>query len=70
MKKRIYFMVILLALAVKSVSCMGPCSQKLAEHNGFSHKICTRASMDISLDEYLLMEFEKRISICGYNSFK
>ncbi|WP_458457378.1 SPASM domain-containing protein [Pseudobutyrivibrio sp.] len=50
--------------------CMGPCSQKLAEHNGFSHKICTKASMDIPLDEYLLIEFEKRISICGYKSFK
>ena len=50
--------------------CMGPCSQKLAEHNGFSHKICTKESLDISLDEYLLMELEKRISICGYKSFK
>lgn len=50
--------------------CMEPCSQKLIEHNGFSDKICTKASLDIPLAEYLLLEFEKRISICGYERFK
>lgn len=50
--------------------CMGPCSQKLAEHKGFSKAICTMETMDITLKEYLLLEFEKRMSICGYESFK
>lgn len=50
--------------------CMGPCSQKLIEHHGFNDKICTFASMDIPLNEYLLMEFEKRLSICGYERYK
>ncbi|WP_356907271.1 SPASM domain-containing protein [Bacteroides acidifaciens] len=50
--------------------CMGPCSQKLAEHNGFCDKICTLKTMDIPLNEYLLMEFEKRMTICGYERFK
>ena len=50
--------------------CMGPCSQKLAEHKGFSKAIFTMETMDITLKEYLLLEFEKRMSICGYESFK
>lgn len=50
--------------------CMGPCSQKLAEHNGFDESICTLATLDIPLSEYLLIEFEKRMSICGYERFK
>ncbi len=50
--------------------CMGPCSQKLAEHNGFSDEVCTLATMDIPLNEYLLIEFEKRMNICGYERFK
>lgn len=50
--------------------CMGPCSQKLIEHNGFSNQICTLTTLDIPLNEYLLMEFEKRMSICGYERFK
>lgn len=50
--------------------CMGPCSQKLKEHNGFNEKICTLATMDIPLNESLLMEFEKRMTICGYDRFK
>lgn len=50
--------------------CMGPCSQKLAEHKGFSKAICTMETMDITLKEYLLLEFEKRMSICGYENFK
>lgn len=50
--------------------CMGPCSQKLTEHNGFDERICTLATMDIPLNEYLLMELEKRMTICGYERFK
>lgn len=50
--------------------CMGPCSQKLTEHNGFCNQICTLATLDIPLNEYLLMEFEKRMSICGYKRLK
>lgn len=50
--------------------CMGPCSQKLAEHNGFSDSICALKTMDIPLSEYLLMEFEKRLTICGSERFR
>lgn len=49
--------------------CMGPCSQKLIEHKGFNSSICTIESMDISLNEYLLIEFEKRMTICGFERF-
>ena len=50
--------------------CMGPCSQKLIEHGGFDKTICTLNSMDISLNEYLLDEFKKRMLLCGYERFK
>lgn len=49
--------------------CMGPCSQKLIENGGFSKEICTLQTMDISLNEYLLNEFKKRMSICGHERF-
>lgn len=50
--------------------CMGPCSQKQKEHNGFSKQICTLATLDIPLNDYLLMEFEKRMAICGCEHLK
>lgn len=50
--------------------CMGPCSQKLMEHNGFTEQICALNTMDITLSDYLLMEFEKRMTICGYERFR
>lgn len=50
--------------------CMGPCSQKLSEHNGFSEGICSLRTMDIPLNEYLLMELEQRMTICGYEKLR
>ncbi len=41
--------------------CMGPCSQKLMEHNGMNDKICTLSTLDITLEEYLKFEFEMRL---------
>lgn len=46
------------------------CSQKQKEHNGFSKQICTLATLDIPLNDYLLMEFEKRMAICGCEHLK
>ena len=50
--------------------CMGPCSQKIAEHKGFCKEICTLETMDIPLNEYLIMEFENRIKSCHYECIK
>lgn len=50
--------------------CMGPCSQKIAEHKGFCKEICTLETMDIPLNEYLIMEFENRIKSCNYERIK
>ena len=36
----------------------------------FASIICTLATIDIPLDEYILMEFEKRMTLCGYERNK
>lgn len=44
--------------------CMGPCSQKQIEHGwGNVDEICSLDSLDISLDEYLTLDFETRYII-------
>lgn len=45
--------------------CIGPCSQKLMEHEGFNDNICTINALDVSLEEYLKSEFEMRNHMIG-----
>lgn len=40
--------------------CMGPCSQKLIESGAFCKQICSRRSIDMSVEDYLSAEFEMR----------
>ncbi len=40
--------------------CMGPCSQKMLETGKFNNSICSKHSIDISIKEYLALEFEMR----------
>ena len=40
--------------------CLGPCSQKLLEAGQICDNICSLKSIDISLEDYLKMEFEMR----------
>jgi len=48
--------------------CMGPCSQKLLEHNGvWTKDICSLRSIDTSLDDYLSVEFVVKSMIEKYN---
>ena len=39
---------------------MGPCSQKYLEEGKFTRNICSRNSLDFSIEEYLTFEFEMR----------
>lgn len=44
--------------------CMGPCSQKQIEHGwGNIDKVCSLNAIDISLDDYLTLEFETKFII-------
>ena len=48
--------------------CMGPCSQKLLEHNGnWSKDICSLKSIDTSLSDYLITDFWVKSMIEKYN---
>ena len=48
--------------------CMGPCSQKLLEHNGkWSKDICSLKSIDTSLSDYLITDFWVKSMIERYN---
>lgn len=40
--------------------CMGPCSQKLIESGAFCKQICSKSSIDMSVEDYLSAEFEMR----------
>ena len=40
--------------------CMGPCSQKYLEEGKFTRNICSKNSLDFSIEEYLAFEFEMR----------
>lgn len=40
--------------------CMGPCSQKYLEEGKFTKNICSKDSLDFSIEEYLAFEFEMR----------
>lgn len=40
--------------------CLGPCSQKLMEDGEINDEICSLASLDISLEEYLTIDFEMK----------
>jgi uncharacterized protein len=46
--------------------CMGPCSQKLLEHGKINDTICSLNAIDISLEEYLSIDFELKSSINIY----
>lgn len=40
--------------------CMGYCSQKMLETGKFNNSICSKHSIDVSIKEYLALEFEMR----------
>lgn len=40
--------------------CMGPCSQKFLETGKLTKDICSKNSIDFSVEEYLAFEFEMR----------
>lgn len=40
--------------------CLGPCSQKLKEHGEVRDEICSLASLDLPLEEYIAMRFEMK----------
>lgn len=40
--------------------CMGPCSQKLMEHGAINDSICTIATLDVPLEEYLKLDFQMK----------
>ena len=40
--------------------CMGPCTQKFLEEGKFSRNICSKNSMDFSVEDHLKFEFEMR----------
>lgn len=40
--------------------CMGPCSQKMIEAGTFCKQICSKSSIDMSVEDYLSAEFEMR----------
>lgn len=46
--------------------CMGPCSQKLLEHGGYSEALCSLRSLEVKLNEYLLMDFEAKLLMQQY----
>lgn len=50
--------------------CMGPCSQKLKEQGGMNKDICSLKSVDISLEEYLLLDFETKYLVHKYQQEK
>ncbi|MBD5309238.1 MAG: radical SAM protein [Bacteroides sp.] len=50
--------------------CMGPCSQKIIEQNGFNKKICNLNSIDVSLKDYLKGELELRLLVRGGKKIK
>lgn len=39
---------------------MGPCSQKYLEEGKFTRNICSKNSLDFSIEKYLAFEFEMR----------
>lgn len=41
--------------------CMGPCSQKLIEHGTINDSICTVATLDVPLEEYLKFDFQMKL---------
>lgn len=41
--------------------CMGPCSQKLMEHGAVNDSICTVATLDVPLEEYLKFDFQMKL---------
>lgn len=48
--------------------CMGPCSQKMLEHNGrWAKNICSLRSLDTSLSDYLTTDFWVKSLIEKYN---
>jgi hypothetical protein len=48
--------------------CMGPCSQKLLEHNWtWSRDICSLRSIDTSLQDYLVTDFWVESMVEKYN---
>ena len=48
--------------------CMGPCSQKMLEHNGeWSRNICSLRSLDTSLNDYLVTDFWVKSMVEKYN---
>ncbi len=48
--------------------CMGPCSQKILEHNGeWSKSICSLISIDTSLSDYLVTDFWVKFKVEKYN---
>lgn len=47
--------------------CMGPCSQKVLETGRFSKDICSKNSIDISIESYLSFEFEMRYYLENLN---
>lgn len=48
--------------------CMGPCSQKILEHNGeWSKSICSLRSIDTSLSDYLVTDFWVKSMVEKYN---
>ena len=48
--------------------CMGPCSQKMLEHNWkWSRNICSLRSLDTSLNDYLMTDFLVKSMIEKYN---
>lgn len=40
--------------------CMGPCSQKYMETGRYCDTICSKTSIDFTIEDYILMEFEIR----------
>lgn len=48
--------------------CMGPCSQKMLEHNGkWSKEICSLGSIDTSLSDYIITDFLVKSLVEKYN---
>lgn len=47
--------------------CMGPCSQKIMEHGSVDDSICTIASLDVPLYEYLKLDFQMKLLLEARN---
>ncbi len=47
--------------------CMGPCSQKMLDTGKFTRDICSKHSIDFSIEDYLAFEFEMRYYLENIN---